>query len=139
VPAALANATTLVSARGRWGQHLICRTSMHDLLFTRPGDEYPFEASVRVHAQGSSLIVEETAVGDRTQSDCTADDVDRVLDEALERLAEPRQICRACGEAVATPQFATFERMHWVCFHFEFEHSGADRDASCTDPGCPMA
>jgi len=27
--------------------------------------------------------------------------------------------------------------MHWVCFHFEFEHQG-DPDAPCRDPSCPM-
>jgi hypothetical protein len=33
--------------------------------------------------------------------------------------------------------YDVFERMHWVCFHFEFEHQG-DPDAPCRDPGCPM-
>jgi hypothetical protein len=31
-----------------------------------------------------------------------------------------------------------FEQMHWVCFHYEFEH-GDDRDPdqACRDPSCP--
>jgi hypothetical protein len=33
--------------------------------------------------------------------------------------------------------YDVFERMHWVCFHFEFEHRG-DPDAPCSDPSCPM-
>jgi len=52
VPAALANADLLSDARPDWCDRLVARTSMHDLLFTRPGDEYPFSATVRVSADG---------------------------------------------------------------------------------------
>jgi len=31
--------------------------------------------------------------------------------------------------------YNTFERMHWVCFHLEFEHQ-ADPDEVCSDPSC---
>jgi hypothetical protein len=48
VTAALVNADLLEGAESRWRGQVIPRTSMHDLLFTRPGDEYPFERSVRV-------------------------------------------------------------------------------------------
>jgi hypothetical protein len=59
VPAALANATTLLAAMSRWGQHLVARTSMHDLLFTLPGDDYPFSSQVRVKwATGASTILQ---------------------------------------------------------------------------------
>lgn len=31
--------------------------------------------------------------------------------------------------------------MHWVCFHYEFEHDiggeGVDPDEDCRQPGCP--
>ena len=27
--------------------------------------------------------------------------------------------------------------MHWVCFHYEFEHDGVDPDLACGDPSCP--
>jgi hypothetical protein len=35
--------------------------------------------------------------------------------------------------------YETFERMHWVCFHYEFEHeaSSADPDIACKNPSCP--
>jgi hypothetical protein len=38
----------LDAARDRWGGRVDARTSMHDLLFTRIGDRYPFPLSVRV-------------------------------------------------------------------------------------------
>jgi hypothetical protein len=28
-----------------------------------------------------------------------------------------------------------FEKMHWLCFHLEYEHPG-DPDAPCGDPSC---
>lgn len=131
VPAALSNATTLVAARARWGQHVHCRTSLHDLLFTVPGDEFPFNASVVVHVDGSRHVVRRTVGGE-----CTAADIDRVLDEALEALFAPAQVCRVCGTLSAGAYFAAvFERMHYVCFHFEFEHGDTDRDQTCGVPG----
>ena len=50
-------------------------------------------------------------------------------------------LCVRCREPVQVSRehYEVFERMHWVCFHFEFEHSGHDPDESCTDPSCPMA
>jgi hypothetical protein len=33
--------------------------------------------------------------------------------------------------------FATFEEMHYVCFHYEFEHDPADPDEECQAGGCP--
>ena len=39
--------------------------------------------------------------------------------------------------------YETFERMHYMCFHYEFEHGSADADADpdedCGVPGCPSA
>lgn len=48
-------------------------------------------------------------------------------------------MCRRCGRVVRTSreQFEVFERMHYVCFHYEFEHDPADPDDDCGDPGCP--
>jgi hypothetical protein len=48
-------------------------------------------------------------------------------------------VCVRCNLPVVVNQsmYDVFERMHWVCFHFEFEHQG-DPDAPCSDPGCPM-
>lgn len=51
-----------------------------------------------------------------------------------------KRICLRCGFPVvkSADDYETFERMHWICFHYEFEH-GHDRDPDvpCTDPGCP--
>lgn len=47
------------------------------------------------------------------------------------------QICRRCGREVASPDFDVFEQMHYVCFHYEFEHDPADVDAECSAGGCP--
>jgi hypothetical protein len=35
--------------------------------------------------------------------------------------------------------YETFEKMHWLCFHFAFEHGGGqlDPDIACPDPSCP--
>ncbi len=35
--------------------------------------------------------------------------------------------------------YEVFERMHWVCFHYPFEHFGGDGDPyqACRDPACP--
>lgn len=48
------------------------------------------------------------------------------------------QICRRCNEPVASPDFELFEKMHYVCFHYEFEHRG-DVDEQCTAGGCPSS
>ncbi len=47
-------------------------------------------------------------------------------------------LCVRCGKAVEENRnlFDTFEKMHWLCFHLEFEHEG-DPDKSCGDPSCP--
>lgn len=52
-----------------------------------------------------------------------------------------RKICKRCGLPVvkeADRYEKVFEQMHWVCFHFEFEHTG-DPDDPCDDPSCPIA
>jgi hypothetical protein len=48
VPAAQAVAGLLDAVRAGWVGQVVLRTSMHDLLFTVPGDEYPFAQDVRV-------------------------------------------------------------------------------------------
>jgi hypothetical protein len=49
-------------------------------------------------------------------------------------------VCRRCGLAVESnaEQFDVFEQMHYVCFHYEFEHQG-DPDVECTAGGCPAS
>lgn len=52
-------------------------------------------------------------------------------------------ICARCGRPVEGAErkyYETFERMHWTCFHYEFEHEVAgssDPDLACGDPACP--
>ena len=47
-------------------------------------------------------------------------------------------ICVRCGKPVEVNKdyYDVFEKMHWLCFHLEFEHSG-DPDEPCADPSCP--
>jgi hypothetical protein len=55
-------------------------------------------------------------------------------------LAEPPS-CRRCRRAVeiSQNQYDTFEQMHYVCFHYEFEHDPVDPDEECAAGGCPSA
>ncbi|WP_438449456.1 hypothetical protein [Gorillibacterium sp. sgz5001074] len=49
------------------------------------------------------------------------------------------KICRRCGQPVRVyeTEYDIFEGMHWICFHFEFEHGEFDPDEPCNDPSCP--
>ena len=40
---------------------------------------------------------------------------------------------------VSAEQYEVFERMHYVCFPYEFEHDPADPDEECQAGGCPSA
>ena len=53
-------------------------------------------------------------------------------------MSEEAPKCVRCGRPVEINRelYQVFERMHWLCFHMEFEHEG-DPDASCRDPSCP--
>ncbi|WP_203919059.1 hypothetical protein [Rugosimonospora africana] len=53
----------------------------------------------------------------------------------------PDLTCRRCGRPVErfADQFDLFEQMHWVCFHYEFEHGDIDPDWVCAAGGCPSA
>ena len=142
VPAAQANTIILTQARARWQHAVIARTSMHDLLFTLPGDDYPFTSSVRVQSANgrhvlllwdNDLLVEENAAN--------AENIDALLDAFLERLTRPALTCRHCGRpvVVSAEHFEVFERMHYSCFHYLFEHDPLDPDEECTAGGCPSA
>lgn len=90
VPAAQSNAVILAQARNRWQHAVIARTSMHDLLFTLPGDDYPFTSSVRVQAAADhhALVCWETGrLVEQAAAD--TDQVDSTLDAFLERLTSP--------------------------------------------------
>jgi hypothetical protein len=47
--------------------------------------------------------------------------------------------CERCGRqvGVSAAEYETFERMHYVCFHYEFEHDPVDPDQECEAGGCP--
>jgi hypothetical protein len=53
--------------------------------------------------------------------------------------------CRRCGQPVRVSRdnYDVFEQMHYVCFHYEFEHQVArqdpDPDEDCGVLGCPSA
>jgi hypothetical protein len=49
-------------------------------------------------------------------------------------LADATPVCVRCNKAVVryAARYETFERMHWLCFHLEFEHTdAADADTAC--------
>ncbi len=48
-------------------------------------------------------------------------------------------ICVRCGRPVKvlTNYYDVQERMHWLCFHLEFEHGDYDPDEPCDDLTCP--
>jgi hypothetical protein len=52
-------------------------------------------------------------------------------------------ICRRCSRPVRRERemYEAFERMHYVCFHYAFEHGPPrlDLDEDCGVAGCPSA
>jgi hypothetical protein len=51
----------------------------------------------------------------------------------------PSPICVKCNKPVVINRelYETFEKMHWLCFHLEYEHD-ADPDEPCADSSsCP--
>jgi len=53
-------------------------------------------------------------------------------------MSDDAPLCARCGSAVTVNRenYELFERMHWLCFHLEFEHR-ADVDAPCSHQSCP--
>jgi hypothetical protein len=49
-----------------------------------------------------------------------------------------QKLCQRCNEPVIVnaDSYEVFEKMHWLCFHLEFEHD-TDPDQACGDPDCP--
>ena len=47
--------------------------------------------------------------------------------------------CVRCGQEVRVNRdsYEIFERMHYVCFHYVFEHGAFDPDEECNAGGCP--
>lgn len=50
-------------------------------------------------------------------------------------------VCRRCQRPVrvSAELYDVFEQMHYVCFHYEFEHDDFDVDEECRAGGCPSA
>ena len=48
-------------------------------------------------------------------------------------------LCVRCGKPVNKNKenYETFEKMHWICFHLEYEHM-TDPDEPCEDASCPL-
>jgi hypothetical protein len=48
-------------------------------------------------------------------------------------------ICVHCKQPVKVniDRYEVFENMHWICFHYVFEHDVYDPDEPCDDPSCP--
>lgn len=87
VDAALHVARVLDEGAARWSQRVVSRTSMHDLLFTLPGDDYPFASEVRVSWNGEAF--EYTLLRRRllvTADKCHEERASQVLDAFLEQL-----------------------------------------------------
>jgi hypothetical protein len=54
-------------------------------------------------------------------------------------MSSPTSVCVRCQKPVVVnrSQYETFEKMHWLCFHLEYEHD-ADPDEPCGDiSSCP--
>ena len=51
------------------------------------------------------------------------------------------KVCRRCNRpvVVSAESYDVFEQMHYVCFHYEFEHNPTDVDQECAAAGCPSA
>jgi hypothetical protein len=66
-------------------------------------------------------------------------DADLLEDQAVDEALVPT--CRRCERPVVLSydQYEVFEQMHYVCFHYEFEHDPVDPDEECYAGGCPSA
>lgn len=53
-------------------------------------------------------------------------------------MSKNEKICVKCNKPVEEnkDQYEVYEKMHWLCFHLEYEHEG-DPDRPCGDPACP--
>lgn len=60
--------------------------------------------------------------------------------KAMPSPADPL-LCHRCRRPVeiSRGQYEVFEHMHYVCFHYEYEHDPADPDEKCSAGGCPSA
>lgn len=72
----------------------------------------------------------------KPEPSATAEAYDDVTSVSVENPAD--RICRRCDRKVESELYSTvFERMHYACFHYEFEHGDIDVDEDCEAGGCP--
>lgn len=122
----------------RWRTWLRVRTP--DVLYYRLGLVVPKARDCRHHEWHHSANGVDA---------CYHCEVTRSTPAAMENdplTAAEQRICIRCHVAVVAnwDHYETFERMHWSCFHYEFEHPSSsddpranDPDVACGDPGCP--
>jgi hypothetical protein len=115
VPEAQANAWLLDEARDHWVSTVIARTSMHSLLFTIPGDAYPFDRTVRVSwsADVYEFQLQERGKPVVTADRCFAANALVVLDAFLYQLAgaeAPANVSRRSRRGDFLARFLTAAR-----------------------------
>lgn len=90
VPAARALGALLADAGERWEGRVVPLTSMHDLVFTVPGQSYPFEALVNVSWKDDvfTIRLEERGGLVRAADHCREANAPAVLDAFLVQLVE---------------------------------------------------
>jgi hypothetical protein len=56
-------------------------------------------------------------------------------------MTDDAPLCVRCERPVVVNRewYDVFERMHFLCFHMEFERGDHDPDEGCDVPGCPVA
>ena len=65
--------------------------------------------------------------------------VHHAVADGQDEAVNEEKLCRRCGRPVVVEadQYDVFEQMHYVCFHYEFEHDPVDPDEECGAGGCP--
>ena len=142
VPNAVKSLAVLRSASRRWRSAVDVKTSMHDLIFVMPGTALVDDRAVEVRWGPPAVLRLSRRRIPQDSIEVSLDTVGDVLDRGLAWLVDGTIWCARCGGQVvaSAKDYVTFEHMHWVCFHFEFEHDlfGADVDTDCGREGCPM-
>jgi len=139
IPDAVKSLAALRAVARRWSQAVEVRASMHELVFVLPAATHPLERAVELR-WGSPAMVHLMRRGFAQDSvEVSLESVDTVLDRALTWLCDGTIWCARCGGQVvaSADRYAVYEHMHWVCFHYEFEHGSTDVDQGCADARCP--
>jgi hypothetical protein len=85
---------------------------------------------VLAQAKNKTAAFEDAALGYRK-----LDSTDKAS-YTLHTLSADQKLCVRCGKPVTVHagEYEIFEKMHWLCFHLEFEHAG-DPDEPCGEDG----